>query len=128
MLVSRKIGVLITKQILKIPYTYLIFQLGQKNPRPGGYMSFFNKKKWAFHTKYMAKIRISKFSPKNDFCPADILIEDSPPPTSHVSSVTCHMSCRWRVYYQWGLPCLVSTYLYYLLFFVCYIKNSTPIF
>ena len=32
-------------------------------------MPFKKKKKWPFHTKYTAKIGISEFSARNNFCP-----------------------------------------------------------
>ena len=49
MSVSRKIGVLITKKyFLKIPYTYLIFQLGQIKILGQANTCLFQQKKMAF--------------------------------------------------------------------------------
>ena len=57
-------------KILKIFYTYQIFQLGPtKILGQADTCPFFNKKQMPFHTKYMVKIRISEFSSKNNFCP-----------------------------------------------------------
>ena len=62
------------KKFLKIPYTYLIFQLGHIQIL-GQVDTCPFKKKWHFHTKYMAKIRISEFSAKNNFCPPAMAIQ-----------------------------------------------------
>ena len=59
-------------KIFKIPYTYLIFQLGKIKILGQADTCPFSQKKMPFHTKYMAKIRISEFSRKNNFCPYGI--------------------------------------------------------
>ena len=79
MSVSRELSVLITKKyFLKIPYAYLIFQVGQIKILGQANTCLFKKKTkktWPFHTTDMAKIRISEFSAKNNFCPTVYLLE-----------------------------------------------------
>ena len=78
MSVSRKIGVLITKKYFSYDSLHLTIFLIQAKLKSFAKLiyAFFHKKNWPFHTKYIAKIRISKFSAKNYVCPDKTLKKD----------------------------------------------------